>query len=50
MDVETSIESQLLAHAEKQTKALQSLYLFALIWTLLAAVGAVVCFSVLTQG
>lgn len=43
MDVEKpTVEAQLLAHAEKQTLALESLRTIATIWTFVAVLGAVV--------
>jgi hypothetical protein len=39
---QATIEQQLLREAQKQTKALQSIQLIAIIWTVVAIFGAIV--------
>lgn len=41
MDIEQTTEQQLLAHAERQTKAVEMLSTLAQVWSVLAGIGLV---------
>jgi flagellar biogenesis protein FliO len=41
VEIEQTTEQQLLAQAEKQTKALENLNVLAQVWSVLAAIGLV---------